>query len=138
MACTCQKLRQLSRSITHYYDAELKKAGLKTTQYMLLSEIRGLQPVSLRGLAQAMHVEQSTLSRNLRPLKAAGWIEVTAGLDSRSKNVMLTESGRAKQLDGYRRWRVAQMNFSSLLSAERAAELHALADQYMDVIAPAP
>lgn len=138
MACSCQKLRQLSRSVTHYYDAELKKAGLKTTQYMLLSEILALQPVSLRGLAQAMHVEQSTLSRNLRSLKAAGWIEFAAGHDSRSKNVMLTKWGRAKQRDGYRRWRVAQQNFSSLLSAERVAELHALANRTMDVIAPAP
>ncbi|OWW21233.1 MarR family winged helix-turn-helix transcriptional regulator [Noviherbaspirillum denitrificans] len=138
MACTCQKLRQLSRSITHYYDAELKKAGLKTTQYMLLSEILGLQPVSLRGLARAMHVEQSTLSRNLRPLKMAGWIEVATGLDGRSKNVTVTPLGRAKQLEGNRRWLVAQQNFNSLLSAERAADLNALADNYMEVLPALP
>ena len=37
--CTSFKLRQLMRRVTQHYDLELAKAGLKTTQYSLLSHV---------------------------------------------------------------------------------------------------
>ena len=44
--CTNFKLRQLLRSESRLYDAELARAGLKTTQYSLLSHLLGLGPVA--------------------------------------------------------------------------------------------
>ena len=38
--CTNFKLRQLMRRVAHHYDLEMAGAGLKTTQYSLLSPFR--------------------------------------------------------------------------------------------------
>ena len=63
--CTNFKLRQLGRRVSQLYDAEVGKAGLKTTQYSLLSHVLRLGPVRPGDLAQAMTLDASTLSRNL-------------------------------------------------------------------------
>ena len=43
--CTNLKLRQLMRRVSQFYDAEMARAGLKTTQYSLLSYVDKLGPV---------------------------------------------------------------------------------------------
>lgn len=136
LSCAYLKLRQLAQSVAHYYDAELRKAGLRTTQYIHLSEIIKLQPVRPCELARAMKFDQSTLSRNLRALKVAGWVEFTAGLDRRSKSVRITDLGRAKHIDGHQRWRIVQNRVNELLGVERMADLYALVDEYMAILAP--
>jgi DNA-binding MarR family transcriptional regulator len=71
--CTNLKLRQLVRRVSRLYDAQLAPAGLKTTQYSLLSHVVTLGPLRPGELARAMNMDASTLTRNLRPLQAAGW-----------------------------------------------------------------
>jgi len=76
--CSNFKLRQLMRRVSQHYDAELGKIGLKTTQYSLLSHVARLGPIRPSELAQAMTIDASTLTRNLKPLAAAGWITDSA------------------------------------------------------------
>ena len=128
VGCTNLKLRQLTRRVTQHYDAELAQAGLKTTQYSLLSHVVKLGPVRPGDLARAMTLDASTLTRNLRPLRDAGWVALAAGGDARSRSVTITEAGRAKRTEGQKRWRVAQEGLNALLGIERVAELHALID----------
>ncbi|HSX92713.1 MAG TPA: MarR family winged helix-turn-helix transcriptional regulator, partial [Hydrogenophaga sp.] len=59
--CTNLKLRQLVRAVGAFYDAEVGKAGLKITQYSLLSYITKLGPIRAVELAQQMHMSASTL-----------------------------------------------------------------------------
>lgn len=136
--CTNLKLRQLTRRVTQHYDAELAQAGLKTTQYSLLSHVMKLGPVRPGDLARAMTLDASTLTRNLRPLLAAGWVELAAGGDARSRSVTLTEAGRAKRAEGQRRWRVAQEGLNALLGVQRVANLHALIDASLASLSPDP
>ena len=70
--CTNLRLRQLARRVTQHYDLELVKAGLKTSQYSLLSHVFKLGPIRPGDLAQAMTLGASTLTRNLKPLLNAG------------------------------------------------------------------
>jgi DNA-binding MarR family transcriptional regulator len=134
--CTNLKLRQLARRVTQHYDAELAKAGLKTTQYSLLSHVLKLGPIRPGDLAQAMTLDASTLTRNLQPLLAAGWADLAAGTDGRSRSVTITEAGRAKQAEGQRRWRAAQEGINELLGLERVAALHALLDESLAALSP--
>ena len=127
--CTNLKLRQLARRVTQHYDVELGKAGLKTTQYSLLSHVLKLGPIRPGDLAQAMTLDASTLTRNLKPLLDAGWVELAAGTDGRSRSVTITEPGRVKQAEGQRRWRVAQEGINGLLGVQRVVALHALLDE---------
>jgi len=134
--CTNLKLRQLARRVTQHYDAQLAGAGLKTTQYSLLSHVLKLGPIRPGDLAQAMTLDASTLTRNLQPLLAAGWVGIAAGADGRSRSVTITEAGRAKQAEAQRRWRMAQEGINELLGLERVAALHALVDECLATLSP--
>ncbi len=136
--CTNFKLRQLMRQVARHYDAEMGKMGLKTTQYSLLSHIASLGPIRPGDLAAAMTMEPSTLTRNLKPLIAAGWATLEAGADDRSRLVTITEAGRTKRADAQRHWKVAQNDLNRLLGTERVAALHVLLDDSMALLSHVP
>ncbi len=124
--CTNLKLRQLSRVVTRHYDAYLAMSGLKNTQYALLSHVVLLGPVRPCDLAQRLRMDTSTLSRNLQPLMAQGWVCLGPGQDARSRLVQATDAGRAKRAQAQQAWKQAQLAINARLGAKRVAELHAL------------
>jgi DNA-binding MarR family transcriptional regulator len=134
--CTNFKLRQLMRRVSRHYDLEVAKAGLKTTQYSLLSHVLKMGPARPGDLAQAMTMDASTLTRNLKPLIAAGWVVLAAGADGRSRSVTITQAGRDKRAEAQRRWKVAQQHINELLGADRVLALHALVDESLTILSP--
>jgi DNA-binding MarR family transcriptional regulator len=135
LGCTNMRLRQLLRRVTHHYDLEMAKAGLKTTQYSLLSRVLKLGPVRPTELAQAMQFGASTLTRNLKPLIDAGWVTLSAGADARSRSVTITAQGRAKRSEAQHHWKAAQQSLNRLLGAERVLALHGLIDESIELLA---
>jgi DNA-binding MarR family transcriptional regulator len=133
--CSNFKLRQLMRRVSQHYDAELGKAGLKTTQYSLLSQLARLGPIRPSELAHVLTIDASTLTRNLKPLVAAGWITVAAGPDARSHTLAITLAGRDKCHDGQRHWKAAQNALNALLGVEEVIALHALIDRSLECFA---
>lgn len=134
--CTNIKLRQLMRRVAQHYDAEVGKTGLKGTQYSLLSYVHKLGPLRPGDLAQQMKIDASTLTRNLKPLVAAGWLVQDAGPDGRSRIVSITQAGREKRQEAQRRWRVAQEAINDRLGVERVLALHALLDESLELLSP--
>ena len=134
--CTSFKLRQLVRRVSQHFDLEVAKAGLRTTQYSLLSHVLKLGPIRPGALAQAMTMDASTLTRNLKPLVNAGLVELQAGPDGRSRSVSITQAGRDKRVEAQRRWRVAQEGLNQKLGVERVAALHALVDDALALLDP--
>lgn len=135
--CTNFKLRQLMRRVAQHYDAHLTGAGLKTTQYSLLSHVLKLGPIRPVDLAAAMTMDASTLTRNLRPLVAAGWLEIGPGDDARSRFVRVTDAGTAKRAEAQHGWRRAQAVLEATLGSDRVAALHALIDDALPRLAAA-
>jgi DNA-binding MarR family transcriptional regulator len=128
LGCSNAKLRQLTRRVSQHYDHEMGKIGLKATQYSLLSQVLQRGPIRPGDLAKAMALDASTLTRNLKPLVAAGWLSVGAGADDRSHLVAITDAGREKRTEARRRWRAAQDTLNELLGVERVLALHELID----------
>lgn len=126
--CTNLKLRQLTRRVSQHYDSFTARAGLKTTQYSLLTAVDRMGPLPPGELARLMHMEPSTLTRNLKPLSDAGWVLVGEGADGRSRLVSVTPEGKAKRAEAKRLWRQAQDALNDKLGAARVAALHALLD----------
>jgi DNA-binding MarR family transcriptional regulator len=126
--CTNLKLRRLSRVVTRHYDAYVAAAGMKNTQYSLLSHVVLLGPIRPSDLAQRMLVDASTLTRNLQPLVAQGWLRQGPGGDARSRLVEATDAGRAKRAEAQRAWKQAQLALNARLGVKRVAALHALID----------
>lgn len=136
--CTNLKLRQLTRLVTQYYDSEVSKAGLKTTQYSLLAYVERLGPIRPIDLAASIKMTPSTLTRNLKPLVDAGWITLLPGIDARSRLVAITDAGSAKRAEAKRKWRKAQYGIVELLGMSTVAALHTLIDasiEKLDVVA---
>ena len=129
--CSSQKVRRLSRRVSQHFDHIVAGSGLKTTQYSLLSHVVKLGPLRPGALARAMDLDASTLTRNLHPLVAAGWVEVGPGDDERSRAVSATATGRAKHAEAQRHWKRAQASFNERLGVEMVARLHALVDECM-------
>lgn len=132
--CTNLKLRQLTRQVSRLYDARVAAIGLKTTQYSLLSHIAVLGPSTLRTLADRMKLDASTLTRNLKPLVAQGWVNIEPGGDARSRTARLTHEGMVKRVEARRAWKQAQLDLSARLGVERVARLHELLDECISLL----
>jgi len=134
--CTNFKLRQLVRRVSQHYDAEVGKAGLKTTQFSLLSHVLRLGPIRPGALAAAMTMDASTLTRNLKPMLTAGWLQMSAGDDGRSRLVHITDAGRVKRAEAQRHWKAAQEGLNQVLGVQRVRALHTLVDDSLQRLAP--
>jgi DNA-binding MarR family transcriptional regulator len=106
--CLCNALRQADRAVSRLYDEELRGVGLRTTQYSLLRRLRAAGEVRQRDLGGLTSLDETTLTRNLRPLIDAGWVAVRPGEDRREKLIRLTEAGAAKLHEARPAWERAQ------------------------------
>jgi DNA-binding MarR family transcriptional regulator len=104
--------------VSRLYDEELRGVGLRTTQYSLLRVLARAGPVRQGDLGGLAHLEETTLTRNLRPLAAAGWVSTRPGEDRREKLVTITAAGTAKLAQARPAWERAQARMQALLSKE--------------------
>ena len=116
--CLCNALRQASRAVSRLYDEELRGVGLRTTQYSLLHILTRAGQVRQGDLGGLTHLEETTLTRNLRPLMAAGLVSVCSGDDRRVKLVRITAAGTAKLAKARPAWERAQARMLALLPKE--------------------
>ena len=135
VACTCFALRKLSRTVTRLYDQHLAHAGLKTTQFSLL-RWAAHEALPVAELAARMAVERTTLTRNLKLLTEAGWIELRPGADARQKLVIATDTGRDKIREAKKFWQAAQKEVQDTLGAETVAALHLQLDHALLELTP--
>jgi len=103
----------------------------------VLGQLRRLTGPSMSELADALDMDRTTLTRNLKPLLDAGWVDVRAGKsDARTRSVRLTAAGE-KQLQVARAyWRRAQNEVNATIGEARIGELHALIDAYLPLFRP--
>ena len=136
--CTNFKLRQLLRSVARLYDAELALAGLKTTQYSLLSQLLSLGPIAPGALALQLGMDPSTLTRNVKVLIDLGWVAQGPGTDTRSRSVAITPAGRRKQAHAKAHWKRAQLILNERLGTPQVAALHTLIDGALAQLGTSP
>jgi DNA-binding MarR family transcriptional regulator len=108
------------------YDSALAPAGLKSTQFGILSAIgrRAHDPPTMCELADIMVMDRSTLGQNLRPLerdRLVAWKPSVA--DRRRKLVVLTDEGRAKCARAQPLWGAVQKRFERAVGTAESARL---------------
>ena len=121
--CLCNALRQADRAVSRLYDEELRGVDLRTTQYSLLRHLQAAGEVRQRDLGGLTSLDETTLTRNLRPLIDAGWVAIRPGEDRREKLVSLTEAGAAKLREARPAWERAQQRLRSRLPEETWSRL---------------
>ena len=121
--CLCNALRQATRAVSRLYDEDLRGVGLRTTQYSLLRQLRAAGEARQRDLGGLTSLDETTLTRSLRPLIDAGWVAIRPGDDRREKLVRLTDAGVAKLREARPAWQRAQERLRSRLPEETWSSL---------------
>src|SRR5438309_324045 len=81
--CIAVRARLLNRVITKIYDDALRPLGLKVSQANILVAAWKLGVVNPLTLCERLHLDASTLSRNVERMRAKGWLEVVPADDAR-------------------------------------------------------
>ena len=92
--CVAVRLRMLNRVITNIYDDALRPLDLKVSQMNILVAAAKMGTARPLEVCEYLHLDVSTLSRNVERMKARGWLEVVPDADGRSQPFRLTRRGR--------------------------------------------
>ena len=132
--CLLRRARILNRVLMGIYDHELRPFGLKATQLTLLVAVAKMGPVRRIEIGKRLHLDPSTLTRNLKIMLTNGWIqEIADGEDGRGLPVQITVKGRDLLNQIGPSWRKAQTRTEKFLGDEGATLLRKLAANKMEV-----
>lgn len=121
--CTCANLRKATRVVTQLYDAALQPTGLKATQFSLLATLAMRGDMRLTQLADALVMDRTTLTRNIKPLMEKGLIGVAHEKDQRVRMIILTGDGERIFNDALPLWKQVQSQFVDDLGLDRWSSL---------------
>ena len=117
-SCIAVRLRLLNRVVTNLYDDALRPLGLKVSQLNILIVTAKLGLARPAQVCDLLQLDASTLSRNVKPLQAHGWLEVVPDEDARAQPFRLTEQGRRLIEKAVPAWEEAQRRATELLGDE--------------------
>ncbi len=117
--CTCANLRRATRLVTQAYDAALKPAGVRATQFTILSVLAGRGQIRQSELAGLLGMDGTTLTRNLKPLLGKDWIRIDRDEDQRVRLISITAPGQRVLDEAVPLWRDVQSRFVNGLGDEQ-------------------
>lgn len=113
--CVAVRLRMLNRVITNIYDNALRPLDLKVSQMNILVAAAKMGTARPLEVCEHLHLDVSTLSRNVERMKARGWLEVVPDEDGRSQPFQLTSRGRKLLERAVPAWSEAQQQVTRVL-----------------------
>jgi DNA-binding MarR family transcriptional regulator len=119
--CLAVQLRMLNRVVTNVYDEALRPLGLKASQMNILVAACKMRIARPADVCERLHLDVSTLSRNLERMKDKGWLEVVPDSDGRAQPFRVTDSGRKLLEHAIPLWKQAQARAMKLLG-DRAVD----------------
>ena len=122
--CIAVRLRLLNQVVTNLYDDALRPLGLKVSQLNILIVTARLGLARPAQVCDILQLDASTLSRNVKPLQAHGWLEVVPDEDARAQPFRLTPQGRRLIEKAAPAWEEAQRQAAELLGDEGIALLN--------------
>ena len=128
--CTCFRLRKLARLVSQRYDRELAPVGININQYSILRRA-SREPQAIGALARELGMDRTTLTRDIKPLATAGWIELVSGEDARQRRVTVTAAGKRVIDAAQPLWRKAQQAVEGTLGRTGVDTLHGQLDHAM-------
>jgi DNA-binding MarR family transcriptional regulator len=132
--CLCKRTRAAARAITRFYDGELRSTGLRPSQVELLVAIAAKSELSISGLADALHMDRTTTTRNLRPLEKRGLVTLSPESRHRTRLVRLTSSGEAALAISVDHWKRAQAMLERRLHDEGVASVRAASSAILSAV----
>lgn len=134
--CIAVRMRMLNRVVTNLYDDALRPLGLKVSQMNILVAAGKMGTARPAEVCAHLHLDVSTLSRNVERMKARGWLEVIPDADGRAQPFRLTARGRRLLERALPAWNEAQSRARSLLGEGIVERLGAAVKRIDEVDAP--
>jgi len=131
-SCFCLASRQAARTITRVFDRKLRPHGIRATQFSVLAALSIGGRATVGDLAEALGLDRTTLSRNLTPIEAQGWVRSRPGEhDARSRYLEITPNGTALLARAMPAWHAAQKAIAATIGDPAAKGLVRLAQHAM-------
>jgi len=105
------------------FDEIFRPLDLKASQFNILVAVGAKEGVSATEIASFMAMDRTTLSRNLRPLRRAGYLAIAEGAGRRPGRLALTPTGQRVLEQAMRLWRTGQGQLTHALGSGRASTL---------------
>lgn len=135
--CACNQLRRATRGITQLYESALAPSNLKATQLPILVGLGSAGDLSVSTLADALALDRTTLTRNLRVLEDRGLIRTgESDDDARVRIVSLTLDGADVLAAALERWEAMQRVVEQRFGRERLTALYAELEALGDIVEP--
>ncbi|WP_439572975.1 MarR family winged helix-turn-helix transcriptional regulator [Phreatobacter sp.] len=91
-SCICYQTRMTAHAVTRAYNRALAPLGLEVTQFNILAVLAAMKSGSVTALSEALALDRTTMTRNLKRLEATGLVHVTSGA-GRAVRPDITEAG---------------------------------------------
>ena len=121
-------IRKANRVLNQIYDGQLAKCGLKAGQYSILRALKEHKESTNRDLQDVLVIDQTTLTRGLKPLIRDGYIQSRPGEDQRVKLLCLSPQGKDLYKEATRHWKEAQGQVAARLGEVTMEQLFAISD----------
>jgi DNA-binding MarR family transcriptional regulator len=105
----------LNRVVTNIYDDALRPLGVRVSQMNILVAAGKMGTARPAEVCERLHLDVSTLSRNVERMKARGWLEVIPDEDGRAQPFRLTAHGRKLLEKAAPAWKKAQQQAKDIL-----------------------
>jgi DNA-binding MarR family transcriptional regulator len=117
--CVCFNLRWVTRAVTQYFDAELRRHGIRPTQTPILAALTAKPAWRMEELSNWLGMERTTLVRNLRPLERDGLLEIAGAGRGGRVSVSISAKGKRELEKAKPAWRAAQETVVKTLGKSR-------------------
>jgi DNA-binding MarR family transcriptional regulator len=121
--CVCFNLRWVTRAVTQFFDAELRRHGIRPTQTPVLGALAARPDWNMEDLSDWLGLDRTTLVRNLRPLERDGLVHLTGTGRGGRVSVSITAKGRKDLSAAMPAWRAAQKTVVQTLGERRWAAI---------------
>lgn len=113
--CLAVRMRMLNRVVTNLYDEALRPLELKASQMNILVAAAKMGIARPAQVCERLHLDASTLSRNVERMKKRGWVEVVPAEDGRAQPFRVTKEGRHLIELAFPAWQTAQRKAKAIL-----------------------
>ena len=121
--CVCFNLRWVTRAVTQFFDAEMRRHGIRPTQGSILASLNAKESWNMAELSDWLGMDRTTLVRNLGPLQRDGFVQADGGGRGNRVELAITAKGR-KQIEKLApAWKSAQSAVVKTLGEKRWAAI---------------
>ncbi len=123
--CANMNIRRTARQIGQFYDDHMSGTAIRATQFSLLVLVNRHAPAPISHIADAISMDRTTLTRNLRLLERDNLVEHEPGADARTRLYRLTDQGKHAVEEAQIFWDAAQTKLLTRFGEQRWKALRA-------------